>query len=111
MSRSRSASIREIKEETNIDVTDVHYFASQPWPFPNSLMIGFTARYGGGELELQEDEIVAAEWFTADRLPPCPKGGMSIAGWLIEDWLRARAPPAEPRPNPPSGSRRRRLAD
>jgi len=82
--------VREIKEETNIDVTDVRYYASQPWPFPNSLMIGFTARYVGGELALQEEEIVAAEWFTADRLPPCPKGGMSIAGWLIEDWLKSR---------------------
>ena len=40
--------VREIKEETDIDVTDVSYFASQPWPFPNSLMIGFTARYAGG---------------------------------------------------------------
>jgi NAD+ diphosphatase len=83
--------VREIKEETNVDVDDVRYFASQPWPFPNSLMIGFTARYVGGDLVLQEDEIVAAEWFRADRLPPCPKGGMSIAGWLIEDWLNRRS--------------------
>ena len=57
--------IREIKEEVGVDITDVRYFASQPWPFPNSLMIGFTARYVAGELVLQEDEIVAAEWFRA----------------------------------------------
>jgi NAD+ diphosphatase len=80
--------VREIKEETNVDVVDVRYWASQPWPFPNSLMLGFTARYAGGELVLQEEEIVEAAWFTADDLPPCPKGGMSIAGWLIEDWLK-----------------------
>jgi NAD+ diphosphatase len=81
---------REIKEETNVDVVDVRYFGSQPWPFPNSLMLGFTARYAGGDLVLQEDEIVDAKWFRADSLPPCPKGGMSIAGWLIEDWLKQR---------------------
>ena len=80
--------IREIKEETGVDVVDVRYYASQPWPFPNSLMIGFTARYAGGELVLQEEEIVEAGWYKRDALPPCPKGGMSIAGWLIEDWLK-----------------------
>jgi NAD+ diphosphatase len=82
--------IREIKEETGIDIDEVRYFGSQPWPFPHSLMIGFTARYVGGELELQEEEIVEAAWYRADALPPCPKGGMSIAGWLIEDWLDRR---------------------
>ena len=80
--------VREIKEEVGIDVADVRYFGSQPWPFPNALMIGFRARCTGGELVLQEDEIVDAGWFRADDLPPCPRGGMSIAGWLIEAWLR-----------------------
>ena len=80
--------IREIKEEVGVDVTDVTYFGSQPWPFPNSLMIGFTARYSGGELVLQEEEIVEAGWYRADNLPPCPRGGMSIAGILIESWLQ-----------------------
>ena len=78
---------REVKEETGIDVTDIRYFGSQPWPFPNSLMIGFRARYAGGELTLQESEIVDANWFRAEDLPPHPRGGMSIAGWLIDDWL------------------------
>ena len=73
-----------------IELSDIHYFGSQPWPFPHSLMIGFTARYAGGELRLQEEEIVDAGWFTADAMPPCPKGGMSIAGWLIDAWLRRR---------------------
>lgn len=79
---------REVHEETGVDVTDVRYFGSQPWPFPNSLMIGFQARYAGGELALQEEEIVDAGWYTAENLPPHPEGGMSIAGWLIADWLR-----------------------
>ena len=79
---------REILEETNIVVTDIRYFKSQPWPFPNSLMIGFNARYESGDIKIQESEIVDAGWFTADDLPPHPQGGMSIAGWLIEDWLK-----------------------
>ena len=53
-------------------------------------MIGFTATYAGGELDIEEEEILEARWFTAEevRSNPCPVGGMSIAGWLIEDWLR-----------------------
>lgn len=83
--------VREIKEEVGIDVIDVRYFGSQPWPFPHSLMIGFRARYAGGDLALQEEEIVDAGWFRADDLPPSPRGGMSIAGWLIEAWLEEQA--------------------
>ena len=78
---------REIMEEVGVKVGDINYFGSQPWPFPHSLMIGFQARYRGGDLKLQESEIVEAGWFQADDLPPVPKGRMSIAGWLIEDWL------------------------
>jgi NAD+ diphosphatase len=78
---------REVKEEVGVDVGNVRYFGSQPWPFPHSLMIGFNADYTGGELVLQESEIVEADWFRHDQLPPVPKGRMSIAGWLIEDWV------------------------
>jgi NAD+ diphosphatase len=81
------AVIREVLEETNIVVRDVAYFGSQPWPFPNSLMIGFTAQYESGDIVIQESEIVEAGWFYPDDLPPCPRGGMSIAGALIDDWL------------------------
>lgn len=83
---------REIHEEVGIRVGEISYFGSQPWPFPNSLMIGFTAEWESGELVLQEEEIVEAGWFGADALPPCPIGGMSIAGWMIERWLADRAP-------------------
>jgi NAD+ diphosphatase len=81
---------REVLEETGITVTDIAYFGSQPWPFPHQLMVGFTARWASGELVIQEEEIVEAGWYRADDLPPCPRGGMSISGWLIDDWLTAQ---------------------
>ncbi len=79
--------VREVKEEVGVDVADVRYFGSQPWPFPHSLMIGFNARYAGGDLIIQESEIVEAGWYRHDELPPVPQGRMSIAGWLIDDWI------------------------
>ncbi len=82
---------REVREEVGIEVTDIHYFGSQPWPFPHSMMIGFQAKYASGDLVIQETEIVEAGWYTPDDLPPVPKGGMSIAGWLIEDWIKRMA--------------------
>lgn len=81
------AVIREIKEEVGIEVGDICYFGSQPWPFPHSLMIGFTARYVGGEIQCDETEIEEAGWFTADNLPQVP-GPISISRRLI-DWFVA----------------------
>lgn len=78
---------REVKEEVGIEIDDIRYFGSQPWPFPHSMMIGFQAKYVSGDITIQEEEIVEAGWYGPDELPPVPKGGMSIAGWLIEDWL------------------------
>jgi NAD+ diphosphatase len=77
---------REIFEEVNIHVKNIRYFGSQPWPFPNSLMVGFTAEYAGGELDVNKSEIVEAAWFTADKLPRIPPK-ITIARWLI-DWFR-----------------------
>lgn len=77
---------REVREETGIEVDNVRYFGSQPWPFPNSLMIGFNADYAGGEIVLEDAEIGDANWFTADAMPPLP-GKISIARRLIDDWL------------------------
>jgi NAD+ diphosphatase len=79
---------REIKEETGIEVRSIRYFGSQPWPFPDSLMIGFTARYAGGKIKVDGEEIVEAEWFAADQLPNIP-GKISIARSLI-DWFIAK---------------------
>lgn len=78
--------VREVKEEVGIDVGGLRYFGSQPWPFPHSLMVGFTAEYTGGELRPDPSEIVDAQWFTADRLPPVPPP-ISIARRLIDAWL------------------------
>ncbi|CAN5488949.1 NAD(+) diphosphatase [soil metagenome] len=77
---------REVYEETGIVVKDIRYFGSQPWPFPNSLMIGFTATYAGGEIVLLDDEIRDADWFTVDSLPNIP-GSISIARKLIDWWI------------------------
>lgn len=76
---------REVKEEVGVEVTNIRYFGSQPWPFPHSLMIGFTAQYAGGEITMDGKEIVDAGWFQADNLPLIP-GKISIARQLI-DWF------------------------
>lgn len=78
---------REIKEEVGIEVQNVCYFGSQPWPFPNSLMIAYTADYAGGDLELEAEEIEEARWFTADNLPDIPPP-MSISRTLIDDFVQ-----------------------
>lgn len=75
---------REIMEEVGLHVKNVKYFGSQPWPFPNSLMVGFTAEYESGEIKEDGVEITAAEWFDAHSLPNIP-GGISIARKII-DW-------------------------
>ena len=79
------AVVREVKEESGITVRDVRYFGSQPWPFPHSLMVGFTAVYESGEITLGDEENIDAGWFSADHLPPLP-GKISIARKLI-DWF------------------------
>ena len=81
--------VREVKEEVGITVGNVRYFGSQPWPFPNSLMLGFTAEYMEGELALDPSEIAEAGWFRADSLPSIP-GRISIAGRMIR-WFVDRS--------------------
>ncbi|MCL2380811.1 MAG: NAD(+) diphosphatase [Treponema sp.] len=80
---------REVKEEVNIDVRDIRYICSQPWPFPNSLMLGFSARYDGGEIKPDGIEIEDAQWFPRDRLPEIPGHG-SVSRYLIELWLNGK---------------------
>ena len=82
---------REVYEETSVELDEVHYHSSQPWPFPSSLMLGFTARARTREIRLQPEELEDARWFTRDEvrrrdgveLP----SSISIARRLIEDWL------------------------
>jgi NAD+ diphosphatase len=81
-----AAVLREVHEEVAITVRDPAYFGSQPWPFPNSLMIGFTAEYESGEIECDPSEIVDAGWYRRDELPMVPPG-ISIARKLIDAWV------------------------
>ncbi len=75
---------REVFEEVGLKVRNLQYFGSQPWPFPHSLMVAYTADYAGGEIRLDENEIAEAAWFgPGDVLPLVPPLGLSIAGHLI----------------------------
>ena len=84
---------REVREEVGIEVRNIRYFGSQPWPFPHSLMVGFTAEYAGGELAIEEKEIVQAGWFGAGEVArlQIPRPG-TIARRLIE-WFLGRESP------------------
>ena len=80
------AVVREVMEEVSIEVKNPTYFGSQPWPFPNSLMIGFRAEYESGEIECDPTEIRDAGWYRRDALPDVPPG-FSIARRLIDAWI------------------------
>lgn len=82
------AAHREIGEEVGLRVCGLRYFSSQPWPFPNNLMIAFTAEYAGGEIQVDGHEIASAAWYTRDSLPPLPPA-ISIARRMIDDFLAA----------------------
>jgi NAD+ diphosphatase len=84
--RLESAVVREIKEEVGIECDDVRYVGSQPWPFPHSLMIGFRARYIGGDIQCDPTEIADAKWFRRNELPNVPPH-VSIARHIINQWL------------------------
>jgi len=92
---------REVREESGIEIQRAEYVASQPWPFPASLMLGFRALAASVEIRLEDDEIEDARWFTPDQLRSAGDWGSgaslclprrdSIARMLIEQWLaRAR---------------------
>ncbi len=78
---------REVAEEVGITVRNIRYFGSEPWPFPDSLMIGFVAEHAGGEIRVDNQEIEAAGWFSRETLPSVPTGA-SISRALIEAWRR-----------------------
>ena len=86
-----SAVAREIREEVNIEVRDIRYVMSQPWPFPNSLMAGFSARYASGTIKPDGVEIEDAQWFSRDNLPLLPGSG-SVSRYLIERWINQSKP-------------------
>lgn len=77
---------REVREEAGISIADMNYVGSQSWPFPHSLMLGFTARHAQGEIVVDGVELEDARWFGRDALPAIPPKG-SISRLLIDRWL------------------------
>lgn len=81
---------REVKEEVGIEVKNIKYFGSQSWPFPDSLMIAFTAEYANGEITVDNMEISHADWFSCCNMPVKIPGKKTIAGRLIEWFLEQK---------------------
>ena len=86
---------REVLEESGVEVAEVAYVASQPWPFPSSLMIGFSARASPGDPQPLDDELSEVRWFERTQVEAAAKGAgvvelsppYSISRRLIDDWL------------------------
>jgi NAD+ diphosphatase len=87
---------REVKEEVGIEVANIRYFGSQSWPFPDSLMIGFTAEYAAGEIAIDGKEIIEAGWFDVPGFPLIPDK-VSISRHLIDWFLNKQANSKQPR--------------
>jgi NAD+ diphosphatase len=93
------AVVREVAEETGVEVTDVTYFGNQPWPFPASLMVGFFARAVTTDINVDGAEISDARWFTRAQMQREAEagslvlpGGISISRSLVEAWYGAPLP-------------------
>jgi NAD+ diphosphatase len=82
---------REVHEEVGLKVRDLRYFGSQPWPFPHSLMIAYTAEFDSGDIRVDANEIAEARWFGPDDQLPAIPLGISIAGDLIQAHLPTRS--------------------
>jgi NAD+ diphosphatase len=86
---------REVKEEVGVDVGDVFYHSSQPWPFPANIMLGFYGEALSEDITIDPTELKDARWFTRNEMRNCDAHGFqlprldSIARRLIEDWLAA----------------------
>jgi NAD+ diphosphatase len=81
---------REVFEETGVQITDIRYWRSQPWPFPHQIMCGFYARYVGGEVKIDANELDDARWFSKSDIrggTPVIPPPLSIARQLIDEWM------------------------
>ncbi len=92
---AEEAVVREVREEAGLEVRDVRYHATQPWPYPSSLMLGYFAVATHDNVVIDEDELASARWFTRDELIALPRGVElprhdSIARALIDAWIAAR---------------------
>jgi len=81
------AAVREVREEVGIEIGELRYVTSHPWPFPNSLMVGFCATYRSGEIAVDGQEIEQAGWYSRETLPEIPRPG-TLAHSLITRWLQ-----------------------
>jgi len=86
---AEQALAREVKEEVNVDVTDITYYSSQSWPFPAQLMLGYLCKYKSGDIFLNDEELEDARWFNINELPIIPPQA-SISGQLIRSYIEDR---------------------
>lgn len=77
---------REVSEEVGIKIKNLRYQKSQSWPFPNSLMLGFTADYDNGEIDVDGEEIIDAKWFKPEEIDIL-SSDISISSWLIQNFI------------------------
>tara|TARA_B100000945_G_scaffold321382_2_gene335605 strand:- start:379 stop:1212 length:834 start_codon:yes stop_codon:yes gene_type:complete len=83
---AEQALVREVKEEVNLEVSNIKYFSSQSWPFPSQLMLGFLCKFKSGAIVLNDKELEDAKWFNVDELPLIPPE-TSISGQLIRSYI------------------------
>ena len=91
---AEQAVVREVEEETGVEVVEIRYHSSQPWPFPSSLMLGYRAQAGQHQIQLNDQELEAAVWLSRSEIMSrmecgefLPPTQISISFRLIEDWF------------------------